>query len=230
MVAAKSVAALRNGLTPVLCVGEPERPPPASGGGGVHHANVSRRGRRGSRAGIRRPAVVAYEPHWAIGADHPPPATTSRGLRAARGGLAAEPATAGSRVIYGGSAGPGLLTRLGPSVDGLFLGRFAHDPAALAAVLYEVPTIDGTGAPDDHRLKHVRVLLAGQPKGSQRPLDSVRHDRRTADLGVEVFQICDYPVVADLDDGERRRLRAASSAGVRLELGTRGITPDHLPS
>ena len=34
-------------------------------------------------------------------------------------------------MIYGGSAGPGLLTELGDAVDGLFLGRFAHDPDAL---------------------------------------------------------------------------------------------------
>jgi triosephosphate isomerase (TIM) len=42
-----------------------------------------------------------------------------------------------SAVIYGGSAGPGLLTRLGRGVDGLFLGRFAHQPQALAAVIEE---------------------------------------------------------------------------------------------
>jgi triosephosphate isomerase len=43
-------------------------------------------------------------------------------------------------VIYGGSAKPGLLPKLGSSVSGLFLGRFAHDPAALAAILDE--TVD----------------------------------------------------------------------------------------
>ena len=48
-----------------------------------------------------------------------------------------ETAPATGRVIYGGSAGPGLLTRLGNAVDGLFLGRFAHDPAALGSVLDE---------------------------------------------------------------------------------------------
>jgi triosephosphate isomerase len=41
--------------------------------------------------------------------------------------------------VYGGSAGPGLLTELGDSVDGLFLGRFAHDPRALEAILRELP-------------------------------------------------------------------------------------------
>jgi triosephosphate isomerase len=39
-------------------------------------------------------------------------------------------------IVYGGSAGPGLLTRL-PAADGLFLGRFAHDPANLRLVLDE---------------------------------------------------------------------------------------------
>lgn len=45
---------------------------------------------------------------------------------------------AGSTVIYGGSAGPGLLSRLGGSVGGLFLGRFAHDPAAVGRILDEI--------------------------------------------------------------------------------------------
>jgi len=44
-------------------------------------------------------------------------------------------------VIYGGSAGPGLLSRLEASVDGLFLGRFAHDPAALAQMVDEAAAL-----------------------------------------------------------------------------------------
>jgi triosephosphate isomerase len=47
------------------------------------------------------------------------------------------PGQADSRVIYGGSAGPGLITQLGPAVAGLFLGRFAHDPKALKTILDE---------------------------------------------------------------------------------------------
>jgi triosephosphate isomerase (TIM) len=49
--------------------------------------------------------------------------------------------TPGSSVIYGGSAGPGLLTRLADGVDGLFLGRYAHDPKAFATVLDEAIAI-----------------------------------------------------------------------------------------
>ena len=58
----------------------------------------------------------------------------TRSLRAA---LLADGDRSGSRVIYGGSAGPGLLTGLGDAVDGLFLGRSAHDPVALGDVLDE---------------------------------------------------------------------------------------------
>ena len=39
-------------------------------------------------------------------------------------------------VIYGGSAKPGLLPML-EGVSGLFLGRFAHNPANFGAVLDE---------------------------------------------------------------------------------------------
>jgi triosephosphate isomerase len=56
---------------------------------------------------------------------------------ALRDDLAGRSQVTAGQVIYGGSAGPGLLTRLGDAVDGLFLGRFAHDPSALASVLDE---------------------------------------------------------------------------------------------
>ena len=56
-------------------------------------------------------------------------------------------------MIYGGSAGPGLLTELGDTVDGLFLGRFAHDPAALAAVLDEAAALAALRAPSSVRLQ-----------------------------------------------------------------------------
>ena len=43
-----------------------------------------------------------------------------------------------AKVIYGGSAGPGLLPRIAADVDGMFLGRFAHDPNAVRLILDEV--------------------------------------------------------------------------------------------
>ncbi|WP_417510036.1 triose-phosphate isomerase family protein [Microbacterium sp.] len=131
--AAKAAASLRNGLTPVLCVGEWER----RGTEDAAAATVAQVSAdlAGAASG---PVIVAYEPVWAIGAPSPAPVThISEVTTAIRAALDSDPQRAGSSVIYGGSAGPGLLTQLGDTVDGLFLGRFAHDPDALLAVLDE---------------------------------------------------------------------------------------------
>ena len=137
IIAAKTAAALRNGIVPVLCLGEPE-PGPAEEAAAFVVAQL-RDALAGAAAGR---VIVAYEPVWAIGAAQP--ATAEHILPVAwavRAALDALPDRRGSSVVYGGSAGPGLLTRLaqceGSSIDGLFLGRFAHDPAALGAVLSE---------------------------------------------------------------------------------------------
>ncbi|MFT4042199.1 MAG: triose-phosphate isomerase [Gordonia sp. (in: high G+C Gram-positive bacteria)] len=131
--AAKATAALGAGLTPVLCLGEDERQDPADAAA----ATVAQLGADldGTPAGR---VIIAYEPVWAIGAPEPAGAEhISAVARALRTELDARPERRNSTVIYGGSAGPGLLTRLGDDVDGLFLGRFAHDPTAFAAVLDE---------------------------------------------------------------------------------------------
>jgi triosephosphate isomerase len=139
--AAKASATLHAGMQPVLCVGEETRT-----------ADVASEvlaqldaALLGSPSGA---VTVAYEPVWAIGAPNPALAShiapVTRALRAA---LASRPDRAGSTVIYGGSAGPGLLTSLGDAVDGLFLGRFAHDPDNLVAVLQEAAALS-TGRRD----------------------------------------------------------------------------------
>lgn len=140
--AAKLGAALRHGITPVLCLGEDAQTDAASAATATVeqlHADLV-----GAPAG---PVIVAYEPVWAIGAPEPAAAahieTVTRSLRDALGAL---PDRTGSRVIYGGSAGPGLLTALAGAVDGLFLGRFAHDPEALAAVIDEAAALAAAGS------------------------------------------------------------------------------------
>jgi triosephosphate isomerase len=130
MVRAKTSAALRNGLRPVLCVGEDEQVDARAAADRT--VAQLRDALDGAPSGA---LIVAYEPVWAIGAAHPAPVahiqTVTRALQRA---AADHP---GTRVIYGGSAGPGLLAELGDAVDGLFLGRFAHDVGNLAAVLDE---------------------------------------------------------------------------------------------
>jgi sugar phosphate isomerase/epimerase len=64
---------------------------------------------------------------------------------------------------------------------------------------------------------------------ADRPMSLAAMIDKTADWGVDRFQICDYPEIesygavqlADLDE-------QAKSRGVILELGTRGVQPEHL--
>jgi len=51
----------------------------------------------------------------------------------------------------------------------------------------------------------------------------------TSDEGVELFQICDYEQILGYSAAELRDLRSlADDLGITLELGTRGVLPDHL--
>lgn len=53
--------------------------------------------------------------------------------------------------------------------------------------------------------------------------------RRTRDLGVGVFQICDYLPILGYSAAELRSLRSlADELGISLELGTRGLQQEHL--
>ena len=86
---------------------------------------------------LEHEVVVAYEPVWAIGASKPAePEHVQEVCSALRKHTANRPGR--TRLLYGGSAGPGTFADLGGSVDGLFLGRFAHKLANVATVLDEV--------------------------------------------------------------------------------------------
>ncbi|MDQ0819632.1 sugar phosphate isomerase/epimerase [Arthrobacter sp. V4I6] len=52
---------------------------------------------------------------------------------------------------------------------------------------------------------------------------------RTAAWGVDLFQICDYEPLESMSAAELKDVRAtADSLGIALELGTKGIRPEHL--
>jgi triosephosphate isomerase len=171
VVAAKAAAALRNGILPVLCLGESDRLETADAAAATVaqlHADLE-----GAPDGS---VIVAYEPVWAIGAPQPAPVEHIAGVaRALRDALDA--IRPGSIVIYGGSAGPGLLTELGDSVDGLFLGRFAHDPDALVRVLDEAAAL-AAAAPTPARL-HPDSETAGDTRSLGAQLQSRGPDERT---------------------------------------------------
>lgn len=131
--AAKAAALVRHAITPIVCIGESTR---ESAEGAVAEC------RRQidpvlAAVGAGADVVFAYEPVWAIGAAEPAP--TPHIVDIVGRLRAAMPARTGAtRIIYGGSAGPGLYPALAGAVDGMFFGRFVHDPGNLRTALTEM--------------------------------------------------------------------------------------------
>ena len=137
VVARKISAVLQAGLTPLLCIGEDRPVAPDDAALFCAEQVLSALGDHVNGERERLSSVLlAYEPLWAIGAPAPADPTHVDRVVAVLRTLLRERLGTDTGIIYGGSAGPGLLPRLG-SVDGLFLGRFAHDPVNLGSVIDE---------------------------------------------------------------------------------------------
>ncbi|KAK5721919.1 hypothetical protein LTR15_006513 [Elasticomyces elasticus] len=139
-VAKKAAAVVRNGMTPLICIGEKNKSPIASQAVGIAVSECTPQILT-ALEGLPDDAdvILAYEPVWAIGASEPAGAdhvvAVVQNLRA----LVAEKGRKGrTRIVYGGSAGPGTFGKLREGVDGLFLGRFAHDVVNLGKVIEEM--------------------------------------------------------------------------------------------
>ena len=136
LVKAKAEAALRAGLTPIVCVGETRAQREAGEALAVVGAQV-----RGSLP--EGPAVVAYEPIWAIGTGLTPTVQDvedlHRMLRALLVSLRGDQG-ARTRLLYGGSVKPANARELLglPNVDGALVGGAslkAQEFLAIAAAL-----------------------------------------------------------------------------------------------
>lgn len=137
-VAKKAAAAVKHGHIPLVCIGEKTHGSVASAAVGMA-VEECRPQVNSVLAAVPDDAevILAYEPVWAIGAKEPADADhvvnvtkELRKISGARKGV--------TRILYGGSAGPGTFAKLVDGVDGLFLGRFAHDLANLKQVITEV--------------------------------------------------------------------------------------------
>lgn len=63
----------------------------------------------------------------------------------------------------------------------------------------------------------------------EEPLPLIGAFEATRALGVELFQICDYAPLDAMTDAEvRDAARAARELGLTIQLGTKGIVPEHL--
>jgi triosephosphate isomerase len=133
LVARKAAATAQAGMTPLICVGETSRQSPLSAAEFVVAQAATALG--GVRAD--QPALVLYEPVWAIGGDEAAdPDDAGHVLRALR------TATVGRdvRFLYGGAVTPGTYTRLRRAADwdGVALGRVAQELGVLAETAAEL--------------------------------------------------------------------------------------------
>ena len=135
----KVAAALRNGLTPLICIGEHAEDKESGGADAVLAREVT--AALTPVAGRSDEVLLAYEPVWAIGEK----------------GVSAEPSYADERqariaevargimgrdvpVLYGGSVNPGNCEDLiaCPHIDGLFIGRSAWEAKGYLDILARV--------------------------------------------------------------------------------------------
>lgn len=124
MVRAKAEAAIAAGLTPVVCVGEPEADRLAGRAEEVVAAQLAGSLPEGFGAAG---GVVAYEPVWAIGTGRTPTEADIAAMHAmirARLTAAFPQQGAGLRILYGGSVKPSNAVSILaiPHVDGALVG------------------------------------------------------------------------------------------------------------
>lgn len=125
VVAAKTKAALKHGVVPVICVGETAEDLEKHGASAVPVAQL-----RVALDGIDKKSdiVVAYEPVWAIGSGQAATPTQAQDVCKALRGVVAEmlgeDAAARTRILYGGSVKSNNIAAFmrEPDVDGALVG------------------------------------------------------------------------------------------------------------
>jgi len=138
VIAAKVQAALRNGLVPVICVGETAEDLEKFGASAVPVQQLQT-ALEGVPAGAE--VVVAYEPVWAIGSGQA--ATPEQAqqvcqkLREVVGERLGADAAAATRVLYGGSVGAANIAGFmrEPDVDGALVGGASLKVDDFAAIV-----------------------------------------------------------------------------------------------
>jgi len=127
LVAQKCTALARNGIAPIVCVGEPVEVYDA----GQTIEYVSEQTRASLRDADLTGApdlAVAYEPVWAIGTGRVPTPEhvqqVAEAIRAAVAEVRCEKRAASTRILYGGSVKPGNAAAFAamPDVDGVLVG------------------------------------------------------------------------------------------------------------
>jgi triosephosphate isomerase len=139
VVNAKALAALRSGLTPILCLGEPLEVRQAREQLG-HCMGQLDEGLKGFPADAVAAMVIAYEPVWAIGtgmvATPEDAQETCAAIRSRVSEFHGAETAASVRILYGGSVKPDNIAPImaQPDVDGALVGGASLDAGQFAQI------------------------------------------------------------------------------------------------
>jgi triosephosphate isomerase len=138
LVHAKAAAALKEGLSAIICVGETRGEREAGLAAAVCARQLSE-----SLPDASTPAntIIAYEPVWAIGTGLSPTTADITAMHETLQGIvgkrASEPPPQGWRVLYGGSVSPANAAQIfeSPDVDGVLVGGASLNAASFLAII-----------------------------------------------------------------------------------------------
>ena len=136
VISQKIAASDRNNLIPIVCIGELSREEKSA------QAEVKSQIRSAvTEAKNLKKIVIAYEPTWAIGVDHPATAEHINMMCSIIRQELEALNIANFQILYGGSAGEGLFEKISGTCDGLFLGRRSHNPQTYLSIVQECISI-----------------------------------------------------------------------------------------
>ena len=139
LIARKVLQALSAHLIPVICVGELTQ----SSSEKAAEICIEQIKTALSLSGtyLHQRMIIAYEPIWAIGVEAPADAAYINAVCAKIKEASSILGSTNLQILYGGSADQGLFEKIAQSVDGLFLGRSAHDVNNLKKIVEEVEIV-----------------------------------------------------------------------------------------
>lgn len=146
MIADKVQLTIESGLIPVLCIGEPKESTNFEWIKSFLENQLSMDLQKIAKEKLKT-VIIAYEPVWAIGAANAASAEHVAKIhtliRESLSNLFGTEAAEKMRIIYGGSVSKDNVSAivLNENVDGVFVGRFGHDPKNYQAIVESVKTI-----------------------------------------------------------------------------------------